>query len=268
MSYTKVSDYYNKENNEYCCKKCDYNTSYKCNMIKHLKTKKHENNTKIQKVSKSITRNKIYECECGKSYMHRQGLYLHRKKGCVLDNHIKEEIKELKNLILKISEQNKNTLINNCNFTNSFNNKNEIKIFLTEQCANALSIQEFIKQLTITIEYISNKGDGMVSKITSILERNLKPLSITNRPIHHIEKNEWFMKDDEEWKEDNGDVFVDKTHNKYQTQYLMNLANDNIKTENEDDVLEQLKLNTKELTENERSKIKQIIKNECQLSHN
>lgn len=288
MSYIKVSSYYNELKNDYYCKKCDYNTSYKCNMTKHLKTKKHTNSYDLKKVSNPQKNDKLYECDCGKLYKYRQGLYLHKKEKCQYEKNknMEMEISELKKIILEMSDKintnnklledykvnNKTANVNNnCNnsvFMNSFNNKNEIKIFLTEQCADALSIQDFIKQLTITMEDINNTREGMVTKITTILERNLKPLSLTNRPIHHIEKDEWFMKDDKEWKEDDGDAFVNKAHNKYQTKYLTNLSKTNIENEiKNDEVLEQIKLNTEELTHNDRSKIKQTIKNDCQLSH-
>lgn len=216
MSYIKLANYYNEENNEYYCVKCDYNTSRKYNFIQHLETKKH----KTGKTSKT-SNEQHHECDCGKSYMHRQGLYLHRKKGCNYTTNIKNEISELKNLILQMSKQNMATLINKSNISNSFNNKNEIKIFLTEQCANALSIQDFVKQLTITLEDINTTKESNVCAITSILERNLNPLSLTTRPIHYVEKDEWYLKDNEKWKEDDANEFIDKAYNKYQNECIV-----------------------------------------------
>lgn len=262
MSYIKVSKYYNEETKEYYCEKCYYNTYYKCNMIKHLKTKKHENSNGLQKVSKSITKDKLYECECGRSYKYRQGLYLHRKKNCNYETHIKREIVELKNLILKISEQNGGTFINKSNITNSFNNKNEIKIFLTEHCVNALSIQEFIKKLTITIDDINTTKDSNIGTITSIIERNLKPLSITARPIHYIENDEWYLKDKEQWKEDNGDEFINNAYNKYQNECLVETSKIEL---TEDDYINVIHSSTKELNNNERIQIKNSLKKDCKL---
>ena len=60
------------------CEHCDYKCSKKGNFNKHLLTSKHKFNTntdgEIYKVAK------IYDCDCGKKYKHRQSLFTHKKK--------------------------------------------------------------------------------------------------------------------------------------------------------------------------------------------
>jgi hypothetical protein len=267
--YKYIRHYIENENTVYICEKCDYKTCKKKYLNQHIKTKKHKS---LNMTTKSTT-NKTYDvkhlCECGNEYSNRQNLYRHRKK-CILNNkninieinELKNQVLDLKNVILKLTSQNINTLINKSNISNSFNNKNEIKIFLNEHCANALSIQEFVKQLTITLEDINTTKDNTVYALTSIIERNLKPLSVTTRPIHYIEKDEWYMKDKEEWKEDNGDVFINETYDKYQKENIIKTSTTNL---NNDNYIEMIQSHTKDLYDTERTNIKNNIKNNCKL---
>ena len=55
----------------YACKICDYSSSKESDYNRHLATRKHQNNVKNAK--KNV-------CVCGKAFMHRQGLHVHRKK--------------------------------------------------------------------------------------------------------------------------------------------------------------------------------------------
>jgi hypothetical protein len=236
-------------------------------MIKHLKTKKHENSNGFQKVSKSITNDKLYECECGKSYKYRQGLSQHRKKCCNNEiSNLKDEILDLKNHILTLT---KGGIFfdNSINITKSqlnFNNKNEIKIFLSEHCANALSIQDFVKQLTISLDDLMNTKVNTVNGITNIIERNLKPLTLTNRPVHHVNKHDWFIKNKEEWNEDDGNTLVDKTHKKIQKEYLKKTENELL---NDDDYLLFVKNGTGELDNKEKETIKNELLKHCEISN-
>jgi len=291
MTYKILTEFYNVDLCKYVCLICDYSSSHKHHFKKHIECKKHEKYTYLHKSVKSVnntqtntTTKKEYICQCSKSYKHRQSLYYHKKrcvgdivsddnteqndrKTLIYENKIlhlelkyEKEISNLKNTILELS---KNKQIFTNAFNNCFNTKNEIKIFLTEQCANAISIQDFIEQLTITIDDLTKTKNNTVNGISSILERNLKPLSLTTRPVHHIDNDEWFMKDKEEWKEDNGNTIINKSHYKVQQKYL-SYCSDNTITD--DQYLEFISTGTKELSEGEREKIKIDITHNCKLS--
>lgn len=97
------------------CETCDFNTSNKCNYLKHLDTRKHKSLTKIYlDLIKVAT--PTYDCLCGKSYKHRQSLYSH-KKVCLKSVNGETEISET-----KVNEN----AINNVNNNNVNNNANEI----------------------------------------------------------------------------------------------------------------------------------------------
>jgi len=68
---------------EYICKLCDFKCSNKKDYNRHLLTAKHKlMTTDDDKTPKNPA---AYICDCGKSYKHRQGLSLHKKK-CVQKN--------------------------------------------------------------------------------------------------------------------------------------------------------------------------------------
>lgn len=86
----------------HACNKCDYVTSRKNDLQKHMLTNKH------QMVSKLAPH--MHECECGKKYKRRQGLYVHRKTcnlkqpsaGEITNLEMEKQIQELKNIIINL----------------------------------------------------------------------------------------------------------------------------------------------------------------------
>lgn len=56
----------------FLCSFCDYSTSYKSDLNRHFKTRKHKYNASMPE--------KTYDCVCGRNYIYRASLYNHRKK--------------------------------------------------------------------------------------------------------------------------------------------------------------------------------------------
>jgi len=56
----------------FACSFCDYSTSYKSDLNRHFKTRKHKYNASMPE--------KTYVCLCGRNYIYRASLYNHRKK--------------------------------------------------------------------------------------------------------------------------------------------------------------------------------------------
>ena len=228
---------------EYYCEKCDYTTSKLSSWKKHIKTKKHNGAQMVhndrKKVAKKLLEKK-YTCECGKSYKYHQGLYRHKKTCSYLNEELEEDTDEQDNVVVKKKEElmfgseekdkfmemvmkttmevvSKTTteIIKNIaphmgTNTNSFNTNNNfnINLFLNEQCANALSIQDFAKKLTLTMQDLSTLKDNEPMAIQGIIKNNLKSLTITERPMHNHDKT-WYVKDkDDGWEDDGGEKIV------------------------------------------------------------
>lgn len=296
MTYIKVADYFNDEKGVYFCEKCEYSTSRLFNINKHLSTKKHCYLRVSSKSSTLPTHGCLYVCDCGKTYKHRQSLYTHKKtcakvisekdKGIQMEpkkdtqmglnceeekeiveikaeNKLLREINKLKSEMLELVKNQKIQFTNS--ITNSqinCNNKNEIKIFLSEHCANAISIQDFVRQLSISLDDLINAKDNSVLGITNIIERNLKPLTLTTRPVHCVEKDEWFLKDKEEWKEDDGSTLVDKTHTKIQRECLEKYNTD-MSIVSDEQQIGLIAFATDELNNADKDKIKKNLLHNC-----
>lgn len=84
------------------CNKCDYVTSRKNDLQKHMLTNKHKIVSKLAP--------QTHDCECGKKYKHRQGLCVHRKTCNLKQQHagditileMEKQNQELKNIIINL----------------------------------------------------------------------------------------------------------------------------------------------------------------------
>ena len=99
------------------------------------------------------------------------------------DKAIKEQNKVIQDIIPKIGNQ-----------TNSNNNIINVQMFLNEKCGEAMSIQNFANQLFITMDDLNNNKKDCIS---NVVLKNLKPLSITQRPFHYLLKIKSGCKDRE-----------------------------------------------------------------------
>ena len=213
-----------KKSKKYYCKLCDYNANQKSNFTRHLETKKHKNKEMVQSgsylgVEKSKT---IWTCDCGKEYKYHQGYYRHKKTCNYKKPESKEEAtetvlklitenKEIMNLLLKQSEENKELRsqiselipkVGNNNNNKQFN----INVFLNEKCKDAISMKDFVENITITMRDLDfTKANGNIKGITNIITNNLSKLSLYKRPLHcydkqdkvlYIKNKEWERDDD------------------------------------------------------------------------
>lgn len=207
------------------CKCCDYLAKRPGDFKKHLLTKKHHDNMMIKngkhKGNKMVIKHHI--CGCGKSYLHASGLSRH-KKTCSFqkeetsvaltnassdkDNQILQLVDTIKELLPHLASSTNIHNNSNSNNNNSNNNNrisaNQINVFLNEKCADAMSIQDFAKQLAFTVDdLLLQKQESLIK----VINQNLQPLKLTERPVHcsNISKRKWHVKDKEDgWKADNG----------------------------------------------------------------
>ena len=234
---------------KFVCEKCDYHSNKKSQYTRHLQTKKHISKNASRDASEKVP----YACSCGKVFLHDSSYYRHKKtcKTCtditiveenkdgdtiVTDANVLKLLQEtmtqnkalqeqmiamqvehetaivkqnevLKDIIPKLGE----TLTSTTNNINSNNNIINVQMFLNDKCADAMSIQNFANQLLITMDDLTKSKKDCIS---NVVLKNLKPLSLTERPFHctNLKKKEWFVKDETEgWEEDTGEKLIKNT---------------------------------------------------------
>ena len=225
-----------KISHKYLCEKCNYKTFKKNDYEKHLLTMKHTNLHNTYKCDAIIN----YVCECGKEYKHRQSLYTHKKtcKGiCDNDNVLLPDSKDnMKELVLQLINQNSelqktiHEMIpkignHNNNSNNNIKQKFNINVFLNEKCKDALSMDEFIDKIEVSMKnLLTTKEKGQVNGISNIIIENMNKLSLYERPLHCTDKKrETLYVKNNEWEKDDSKEHINKALKKVESKQLKNL---------------------------------------------
>ena len=204
------------------CKKCDFKCFHQSKYERHLNTAKH----KKQHLT-TEEQQKNLECICGKKYKERTALYRHKQKcNYKTPVQIKEEqfiqyieeqrkreeehFEELKEQISGMSLVTNNNTINNNNVFN-------LKVFLNNDCKDAMGMTEFLHSIEVSEDdLITFEEEGYVKGMRSVIERHLSKLAITERPIHCTDKKRqtiYFKSEKEGWKKDDENIQVNRLIN-------------------------------------------------------
>ena len=211
------------------CSTCDFKCSKIGNFKRHLSTQKHKMLTNTDK--KEPKRATTFDCECGKSYKHRQSLHVH-KKTCSFNESVlvetanevddsleKKELSSIMtvdnkidaNLLLDLIKQNtelqKQLMTTNRTINNTINNnqKFNINVFLNEQCKNAINFSDFIENIQLSHEDLENNAQlGFVNGISKIISDNLNQLTLYERPLHCTDKKRetLYIRDEDAWNKE------------------------------------------------------------------
>ena len=117
---------------------------------------------------------------------------------------------ELQKQLIELSKE-KSIVMNNCTTngnTNNMNNHFNIQVFLNDKCKDAINIDQFIKDIQISITDLENVGNqGYVQGISDIIIKNLRTLELTKRPMHctDIKRETIYIKDADKWEKDSED---------------------------------------------------------------
>jgi hypothetical protein len=238
-----------QKNADFVCINCDFKCSKKSNWLLHVNTKKHIHRLVGNGMETEIM--PTFQCNCGKNYTSKSGLWKHKKICSSINHELQSEIKkpdlveillnqnmelikqnqEFKDLLTEQSkmmfEQNKNmaniagkvgnTTNTNCHNTNNTNNFN-LQFFLNEQCKDALNIMDFINQLQLKLTDLDMVGKlGYSEGISKIFIRELKELDVFKRPIHcsDLKREVMYVKDKDSWEKDGEEKKKMKTAIKY-----------------------------------------------------
>ena len=215
-----------KSSENFTCKCCDYNTSRLSQYTRHVLSAKHkklEISTDFNNSSTDFNKKSSkFECQCGKVYKERTGLWRH-KKVCDFEEEEEEPKKEEisdKELIVMLLKQNSQLIEHNCELTkNGINNTNSntnnshnkafnLNFFLNETCKDAMNIMDFIDSIKLQLSDLEKVGElGYVDGISNIITNNLKAIDINKRPVHCTDKKRetMYIKDENKWEKEEED---------------------------------------------------------------
>lgn len=201
------------------CKICDVKCRDKFNFNRHLQSKAHLR-IMTDNQNEGDNLDKKFICECGKKYNFSSGLCKHKKSCKFIQDKKREQdktdllIQKIEHLEKVIQDQSFNQVINNT--TNNTNNNNfNINIFLNENCKNAINMTEFIKLIKNSISDISSciVNKNLNIELTDQVNKEYNSLDDYQKPFYITDKsrNSLYIKDNDEWVKDNGDLLYDKT---------------------------------------------------------
>jgi len=247
-----------KNEKKYICEKCNYFTCKKNHYDRHLLTAKHKKGQNGNEFTDKKGENEKkgqtdFSCNCGRKFKTNSGLWKHEKhcnyikKENIVEKNIvenRENKDELKSLIIDImtdSNQKMNFLMkeneelrkqvtqliprvgnnNNNNLKQKFN----INVFLNEKCKDALSMDDFIDKIEISIKnLLTTKEKGNAHGISNIIMENMNKLSLYERPLHCTDKKkETLYIKNNEWEKDENKEYISKALKKLEKKQLKNI---------------------------------------------
>ena len=139
------------------------------------------------------------------------------------DKHQDELIKQnmelqntMREMIPHIGNNNSTT---NTNSNNTFN----VQLYLEKECKDAISLQDFIKNIEINMSHlVAISKDGYVDSISNLLIQSLNKMAVTDRPLHctDLKRETVYIKDMETWNKSTADApimngLINSIENKY-----------------------------------------------------
>ena len=117
--------------------------------------------------------------------------------------------------------------VGNNNTVNNVKQKFNINIFLNEKCRDAINIDDFIKQINISMDNLElTKNKGLSEGLSNLLIENINKLSVYERPLHCTDskRDTLYIKDNNVWEKDD-----DKRKIKAVLKDLSNMQYKNVK---------------------------------------
>ena len=91
------------------------------------------------------------------------------------------------------------------NNTANIKQKFNINIFLNEKCKDAINMNDFIKQIQLTLDNLDfTKNNGLTEGLSNIFIENMNKLSLYERPLHctDTKRETLYIKEEDKWTKD------------------------------------------------------------------
>ena len=100
----------------------------------------------------------------------------------------------------------------------TYNNNNiSINMYLNENCKNAMSLEDFMQNIKISLQDLDyTTKNGYMAGISNILMSQLDDIAPNERPIHCSDQKrlQFYIKEDDEWKKDQNNQKINSSINK------------------------------------------------------
>lgn len=118
--------------------------------------------------------------------------------------------------------------VTNNTVNNTVNNNFNLKVYLNNDCKNAMNLTDFVESIKYQLEDLERFGrDGYVEGVSHVLIKALQDLDETQRPIHctDTKRNSLYIKDNDEWQKDNSKTKIKKAIKNVAHKNMMNVSN-------------------------------------------
>lgn len=237
----------------FCCEKCNFTTVRKSQFDRHLLTLKHKNRENYNKNTTNYNKKSSYICECGKEYNHRASLFNHKKR-CFYGKELNSELKvpkssgeyivkfindndKLKDNLMRenrelrsqidIQNQQITELLPKIGNNNTVKQRFNINVFLNEKCRDAISMDEFIAKIEVSMkDLITTRDKGLSEGLSNIIIDNMNKLSIYERPMHctDIKRETLYIKNTQEWQKDEKRELIDRLLKQVENKQMKNIT--------------------------------------------
>jgi hypothetical protein len=207
-----------KINENYKCE-CGKIYKHRQSLYTHKKKCKNDKNSIViiepPKQEESTSKNDIIEQSMKlqnsivEQYMKMQTNFL--EQNTKLQNVLTELIPKMdmvkyneQNLTNNINTKNINNINNTNTLNNNINQNFNINLFLNENCKDAMSIGDFVKNIKVSVDdLLLNKEKGIIEGISNLIIKHLEEMPLVQRPLWCSDKNKkkLFIKNTE-WEED------------------------------------------------------------------
>ena len=174
-----------------------------------------------------------------------------------------------------------NELIPRVGNNNTINKqKLNINIFLNEQCKDALTMEQFIKKIEVTLgDLLVTKNKGLSEGVSNIFIENMNKLSLYERPLHctdvkreivYIKSEDGQMEGKPQWERDDANTKLKQALKKVthmQRQSLEKWVVEHPNWEQNSDEQEEYMLLVKNCTDTLDDKENKVIKKLCNQAH-